>query len=194
MSQQIFKTAPSKNRGDADKVFSIYKYWPLIIPLIIFIYATSIYLQARTRVPLYRQDCSSALLSSASVISGQPCIYKTANAGLRNTYTGRGIRDGQDIELSFPDGSETSLVIATVDNSMNYGHLTEAQVNGTYTVEIWHGKVTTIINAKHRINSVDNPEQKGSNSIGFILLLLPLSLIPVWACIRFLPIQKAKSR
>ncbi len=188
-----FKTTGSKSKKDEEKTSSILSYWPVIIPLIILIYATNIYLQGRADIPKYHQDCSTALLSPNSTVLGQPCVYKTANASLEDTYTPRGIRDGQDINLYFPDGSKTFIGIGTVDNRKRYKRLADVQVDGICQVEVWRGKVTAIINAKHRITSGDNPEQKGSNFVGFMLLAGVFSLILVTACVRFLPIQAAKS-
>jgi hypothetical protein len=202
MPQQRFGINTGKNSKD-DKKPSILSYWPVIIPLIIILDATNIYLQGRASIPKYHQDCSMALLSPNSTASGQPCVYKTANASLKDTYNGRGIRDGQDINLYFPDGSETFIGIGTVDNRadigttvnrMSHKRLADVQVDGVCQVEVWHGKVTAIINAKYRINSGDNPEEKGSNFIGFTLLMGVFSLILVIACVRFLPVQAAKSQ
>ena len=193
MLPQSFKVTVSKGRKD-NNTFSILNYWPVTIPLIILIYAANIYLQAHNDISKYHQDCSNALLSSNSTVLGQPCVYKTASASLEDTYTHRGIRDGQDINLYFPDGSKTFIGIGSVDNSMNYKHLTDVQVNGICQVEIWRGNVTTIINAKHKITSGDNPEQKGSSFVGFMLLVGLFSIILVTACVRFLPIQTAKSQ
>lgn len=175
MSRQCPTLDANKN---LNKTLSIFKFWSVVIPMI-FTWVFAHQISALVVLPRYHQECAKAFLLPDQGNQGQPCVCKTATATLKNNYTARGFLDSQHAELSFSDGSNTSMRIDH-EPTLSPDNLSEAQVDGPWLVEIWHGKVTAITKTGYKLTSADNPDLQVGFFSWFLLLIIFALMLLTW--------------
>ena len=150
----------------------------LYVSFAFLIYASVNYSIDRNELRRYHQDCGAASSTYPQVVSSQACVYKPGTVSLQTNYNVRGRRDSQDAEIIYPDSTTASMSIDSMDHKIDYfSDINRRQVDGPCWVELWHGKITAVTNAKHRFVSVDNLEDRTAGVSSFLFLYLSVLII-----------------
>ncbi len=109
--------------------------------------------ESAAQVPLYKADCSGALWYSATTPEA-PCYDVQTYIVLTNHWH-KGL-DHYSAELTLPNGNDV--------NGSIVDEFSAKLMSGSYTAEIWHGKLTQILVRNQVLRTQDNPTTKGGES------------------------------
>ena len=178
----------------------------LFIPMLcvcfaVFVYGLVCEQTARHELPLYQHDCAAASTTYPQVDLSQPCIYKPGTVSLETEHDARGRRDHQDAKITYSDGTTASMSISIMDintrhEKVNYfSDIGRTQLDGPCWVELWHGKITSVTNAKHRFVSHDDPEERtGTDSMSIFLRVAMLVVMMLICAYLVVLSRRAKAR
>lgn len=172
--QQSQSSATAEDRYRSNRAILI--PW-LCVSFAIFVYGFAVSLTARHELPQYHHDCALASSIYPQAGSSQPCIYKPGTASLRTNHNFRRHRDSPSADIIYPDGTTAYMVITDVDTDTVHGKvdyfsdISGTQVDGPCWVELWHGKITAVTNAKYRLVSHDNPEERIGGGMSIFLMV-----------------------
>ena len=163
--------SPEKKQESQRNLVSTIKFCAVFCPLLL-VCTAPIWFKARTQIPIYHRDCRSALTVTAPVLSSLPCYDETATARLQSYYGRGGVRDEQEVLLTFPDGRTTSMQ-ADGDSNKWWN---ESEVDGSCLAEIWHGEIRSVFRPGVKILSKQNPELDGDTESFMVYIVMPGTL------------------
>ena len=119
--------------------------------------------EGAAQAPRYKADCSGALWYS-SAMPETPC-YDIQTYVVLTEESGKRALNHYGAELTLPNGSDiTSHLVGEQPTKL---------ISGSYTVEIWHGKLTQILYKNQVLQTEDNPIVKGQGD-GGVMVTIPV--------------------
>lgn len=142
----------------------LYLLGTFVLAIFFFSLAVGIHqdqVRGAAQVPRYKADCSGALWYSGTT-PDTPCFDVQTYLVLTN-HRSKSF-DHYTAELTLPNGKE---VIGSVADGTP-----SRLMSGSYTAEIWHGKLTQILVKNQVLRTYDNPVVQGQGDSGVFIAML----------------------
>ena len=148
--------SPEKKQEARKNLVSTVKFNAVFCPLLL-VYGVPLWFKAHAEIPVYRRGCRSAPTVTAPAPISIPCYHEIATAQLQSYYGRGGVRNDQEVCLTFSDGRTSST--QPDGNSNTWWNASE--VDGPCLAEVWHGEIRAVLKPGAKILSKENPELHG---------------------------------